>query len=132
MHQALAPDQQPRALQALQNSSVHLLQLVAKEPETLEAATHGQGRESLCGFLLHCLMWTRLVLGVSLHQASLGEEFRGALSVAVFGYGVTVRVLMLHALGRSPALSQAQLEVVFNCHEEVLEGRSCPAEEALQ
>lgn len=33
-----------------------------------------------------------------LHQASRGEEHRRALSVAVLGYGVTVRVLMLHAL----------------------------------
>lgn len=43
--------------------------------------------------------WTGLVLGVSLRQASRREEFRRALSVAVLGYGVTVRVLMLHTLG---------------------------------
>lgn len=42
---------------------------------------------------------TRLVLGMQhLCQASCREEFRGTLSVAVLGYGVTVRVLMLHAL----------------------------------
>lgn len=35
---------------------------------------------------------------VSLHRASRGEEYRRALSIAVLGYGVTVRVLMLHAL----------------------------------
>lgn len=35
-------------------------------------------------------------------------------------------------LGGSPAFSQAQFEVVFNCHEEVLEGHSCPVEKALQ
>lgn len=35
-------------------------------------------------------------------------------------------------LGGGPAFSQAQFEVVFDCHEEVLEGHSCPVEEALQ
>lgn len=45
------------------------------------------------------LQGTRLVLGVYyLRQASSREEFRRALSVAVLGYGVAVRVLMLHAL----------------------------------
>lgn len=78
------------------------------------------------------LQWTSLVLGVYLRQASRREEFRRALSVAVLGYGVTVRVLVLHTLGGGPAFSQAQFEVVFNCHEEVLEGHSCPVEEALQ
>lgn len=49
-------------------------------------------------FLLHYLTWTSLVLGVCLRQASRGEQFRWALSVAVLGYGVSIRVLMLHAL----------------------------------
>lgn len=45
------------------------------------------------------LQGTRLVLGMQhLCQASRREEFRWALSVAVLGYGVAVRVLMLHAL----------------------------------
>lgn len=43
---------------------------------------------------------------VCVRQASLGEEFRWALSVAVLGYGVTVCVLVLHALGRGSAFSQ--------------------------
>ena len=44
------------------------------------------------------LQWTSLVLGVYLRQASRREEFRRALSIAVLGYGVTVRVLVLHTL----------------------------------
>lgn len=35
-------------------------------------------------------------------------------------------------LGGGPAFGQAQFEVVLDCHEEVLEGHSCPVEEALQ
>lgn len=72
------------------------------------------------------------VLAPRLQQLSRGEELGWALSIAVLGHGVPVCVLVLHTLGRGPALSQAQFEVIFHCHEEVLERHGCPVEEALQ
>lgn len=68
-----------------------------REPETLKATDMAKAKDPcvVFSFITH---WTGLVLGVSLRQASRREEFRRALSVAVLGYGVTVRVLMLHAL----------------------------------
>ena len=42
------------------------------------------------------------------------------------------RGVMASDLGWGPAFSQTQVKVIFDCHEEVLECHSCPAEEALQ
>lgn len=83
---------------ALQNGSVHLLQRSVREPETLKATDMVKAKDP-CVVFSFITQWTGLVLGVSLRQASRREEFRRALSVAVLGYGVTVRVLMLHTLG---------------------------------
>lgn len=69
-----------------------------REPETLKATDMAKAKDP-CVVFSFITQWTRLVLGVSLHQASRREEFRRALSIAVLGYGVAVRVLMLHALG---------------------------------
>lgn len=69
-----------------------------REPETLKATDMVKAKDP-CVVFSFITQWTGLVLGVSLRQASRREEFRRALSVAVLGYGVTVRVLMLHALG---------------------------------